>query len=954
RIYGKGKFKTGTLDFDDVYFCKELKYNPFSVSQMGDKKNNVLFTDTECLVLFSNFKLLDESQVLLRVPRKDNIYSVDLKSVVPTKGLTCLFAKATINESNLWHIRLGHINFKDMNKLIRGNLVRGLPLKIFENDHSCVACRKESNTKPHNGVAEKRNRTLIKAARTMLVNSNLPTTFWAEVVNTACYVLNRVLVIKPHNKTPYELIHGRAPLIDFMKSFGYLVTILNTRDHLGKFDVKPDEGFFVGYSVVRKAMRVFNKMTRIIDETLNIRFLENTSNVTGNGSNWHFDVDSLAISMNYVPVVVGKQTNGIVGTRYYIVTDQAEEKTVPKQEFILIPFRTTGPLISQGPKDSEEDSGMKPTKVDESRASMGRMFKPQEVNDTRIFVNAYDDEDVGAEADLNSLETTMNVSPIPITKIDKDHPKHQIIGDFNSAIQTRRMTKIPEEHAMKVIQALEDPSWIEAMQEELFQFQLQKFWTLVNLPNGKRAIETKWVFRNKKDERGIVVRNKARLVTQEEGIDYDEVFAPVARIEAIRLFLAYASFMGFIVYQMDVKSAFLYGTIDEEVYVFQPPSFEDPQIPDKVYKVEKALYGLHQVPRAWYETLSTYLIENRFRRGTIDKTLYTKKDKCDILLVQVYVYDIIFGSTKKSLYDEFEGLMHKRFQISSTGELTFFLGLKVQQKEDGIFISQDKYVAEILEKFNFATVKTASPPMEPNKALVKDEEADSVDVHLYKSMIGSLMYLTASRPDITFVVCACSRFQVTPKMSHLHAVKRIFRYLKGQPKLGLWYLRDSPFNLEAFSDSDYAGASLDRKSTTGGCQFLGKRLISWCYGFKNPVFHSKTKHIEIRRHFIRDSYEKKLIQVIKIHTDHNVVDLLTKVFHVSSCKINTARQKISTARQKLVLLSQNETVYKEWEEKMKRAATTASSLDVEQDSGNNNRIQSMATLNELNCWENRL
>ncbi|GKF37122.1 putative ribonuclease H-like domain-containing protein, partial [Tanacetum coccineum] len=203
------------------------------------------------------------------------------------------------------------------------------------------------------------------------------------------------------------------------------------------------------------------------------------------------------------------------------------------------------------------------------------------------------------------------------------------------------------------------------------------------------------------------------------------------------------------------------------------------------------------------------------------------KDKDDILLVQVYVDDIIFGSTKKSLCDEFEGWMHKRFQISSMGELTFFLGLQVQQKENGIFISQDKYVAKILKKFDFATVKTTSTPMKHNKALVKDEEADSMDVHLYRSMIGSLMYLTASRPDITFVVCACARFQVTPKTSHLHDMKRIFRYLKCQPKLGLWYPRDSPFELEAFPDSDYAGASLDRKSTIGGCQFLGKRLISW-------------------------------------------------------------------------------------------------------------------------------
>ncbi|GJT34212.1 putative ribonuclease H-like domain-containing protein [Tanacetum coccineum] len=397
--------------------------------------------------------------------------------------------------------------------------------------------------------------------------------------------------------------------------------------------------------------------------------------------------------------------------------------------------------------------------------------------------------------------------------------------------------------------------------------------------------------------------DKTRLVAQgyshEEGIDYDEVFAPVARIEAIRLFLAFASFMGFIVYQMDVKSAFLYGTIDEEVYVSQPPGFVDPDHPTKVYKVVKALYGLHQAPRAWYATLSTFLEKHGYKRGTIDKTLFIRRNKKDIMLVQVYVDDIIFGSTNKSWCDEFEALMQSRFQMSSMGELTFFLGLQVKQNKGGIFISQDKYVAEILKKFDLVNVKAAITPMETKLPLTKDEEAFDVDVHLYRSMIGSLMYLTASRPDIMYAVCVCSRFQVTPKISHLNAVKRIFKYLKGKPNLGLWYPRESPFDLEAFSDSDYGGSNLDRKSTTGGCQFLGQRLISWqckkqtimatstteaeyvaaanCCG-QNPVYHSKTKHIEIRHHFIRDCYEKKLISVEKIHTDLNVADLLTKPF----------------------------------------------------------------------------
>ncbi|GJY39516.1 putative ribonuclease H-like domain-containing protein [Tanacetum coccineum] len=271
----------------------------------------------------------------------------------------------------------------------------------------------------------------------------------------------------------------------------------------------------------------------------------------------------------------------------------------------------------------------------------------------------------------------------------------------------------------------------------------------------------------------------------------------------------------FPVYQIDVKSAFLYWNyIEEEVYVTQPPGFKDPDHPDKVYKVVKALYGLHQAPRAWYETLANYLLGNGFKRGKIDQTLFIKKQKGDILLVQVYVDDIIFGSTNKELCTGFEKLMKDKFQMSSMGELTFFLGLQVQQKEDGIFISQDKYVDEILKKFNYTDVKSASTPVDLEKPLVKDGDANDVDVHLYRSMIGSLMYLTASRPDIMFAVCACARFQVTLKTSHLLAIKRIFRYLKGKPTLGLWYSRDSPFELVAYTDSDYAEATQDRKSTT--------------------------------------------------------------------------------------------------------------------------------------------
>ncbi|GKD22311.1 putative ribonuclease H-like domain-containing protein [Tanacetum coccineum] len=654
--------------------------------------------------------------------------------------------------------------------------------------------------------------TLIKADRTMLANSKLPITLWAEALNTVCYVQNRVLVIKPYNKTSYELFLGRKPVLSFMRPFGCPVAILNTIDHLGKFDGKADEGFFVGYSTNSKAFRVFNSRTRIVEENLHVQFSENTPNIAGSGPNWLFDIDALTKSMNYKPVVAGNQSNGNAGTK---ACNDADSKSSPDAG-----FKPSGEEEKKDAEDPRNESG-NPTEGKDSEAPSTEeprinQEKDDNINSTNNIntasdgnntnnVNAVsstvntvgsevnvvdpktsielpndpnmpeledivysdDAEDVGAEADMNNLDTFIPVSPIPTTRIHKDHPVEQIIGDLNSAPQTRRMTKSVTEQAMfkepkKVIQALKDPSWIEAMQEELLQFKLQQVWTLMDLPNGKRAIGTKWVYRNKKDERGIVIKNKARLVaqgyTQEEGIDYDEVFAPVARIEAIRLFLAYASFKDFVVYQMDVKSAFLYGKIEEEVYVCQPPSFEDPDFPDRVYKVEKALYGLHQAPRAWYETLSTYLLDNGFQRGKIDKTLFIKRDKSDILLVQVYVDDIIFGSTRKKMCTEFEKMMHKKFQMSSMGELTFFLGLQVKQKEDGIFISQDKYVNEILNKFGFSDVKTARTPMETQKALLKDADGEDVDEHLYRSMIGSLMYLTSSRPDIMFAVCACARF----------------------------------------------------------------------------------------------------------------------------------------------------------------------------------------------------
>nr|GEV34651.1 hypothetical protein [Tanacetum cinerariifolium] len=568
-------------------------------------------------------------------------------------------------------------------------------------------------TPQQNGIAEKKNRTLIEVARTMLADSLLPISFWAEAVNTACYVQNRVLVSKPHNKTPYEFLLGRTPSIGFMRPFGCPVTILNTLDPLGKFDGKAGEGSFVGYSVSSKAFRVFNSRTQIVQETLHINFLENKPDVAGSGPTWLFDIDTLTKKsrggnvQQYVLFPLW-----LSGSKNPQNTDDDATFEVKEPEFevekleseVHVSPSSSAKTKKHDDKTKIEAKGKSPVKLSTGYRNLSEEFEDffdnsiNEVNAANIPVPAVGristnntntfivvgPSNTADKADYTNLETNITVSRIPTTRVHKDHHVTQIIGELSSATQTRKEPK-------RVHQALKDPSWIEAMKGKLLQFKMQK----------------------------------------EEGINYEEVFAPVARIEAIRLFLAYTSFMGFMVYQMDVKSAFMYGTIKEEVYVCQPPGFEDPDYPDKVYKVVKALYGLHQDPRAWYETLANYLLENGFQRGKIDQTLFIKKQKGNILLVQ----------------------------MSSMGELAFFLGLQVKQKQDGIFISQDKYVVEILRKFGLTDGKSASTPIDTEKPLLKDPDGEDVDVHTYRSMIGSLIYLTSSRPDIMFAVNDVVRLQ---------------------------------------------------------------------------------------------------------------------------------------------------------------------------------------------------
>nr|GEY80445.1 putative ribonuclease H-like domain-containing protein [Tanacetum cinerariifolium] len=606
KISGKGKIKTGKLDFDDVYFANELKFNLFSVSQMCDKKNIVHFTDTECLVLSLDFKLPDESQVLLRVPRENNMYNVNLKNIVSSGDLTCLFAKVTIDESNLWHRRLAHINFKTINKLIKGNLVRGLPTKVFENDNTCVACKKgkqhraSCKTKPDSSVDQPLFRLHMD--------------------------LFRPTFVKSLNKKSYCLVitddYSRFTWVFFLATKYETSLILKT--------------FITG---LENQLSLKVKVIRIDNGTEFKNF--NVNQFCGmKGIKREFSVPRTP------------QQNGIAERKNRTLIEAA--RTMLAYSLLPIPFWAEAVNTTCYNYDGDAAFDGKEHDFDAKKPESEVILSPSSSAQLRK-----QDDKTKKEAKGKSL-------------VESFTRYRDLSAEFEDCFKNSSN----EEEPKMVHQALKDPSWIEAIQEEL-----------------------------------------------------------------LYLCLLY----GFMMYQMDVKSAFLYGTIEEEVYVCQPSGFEDPDHPNKVYKVVKSLYGLHQAPRAWYEILANYLLENGFQRGKIDQTLFIKRHKVDILLVQIYVDDIIFGATNKDLCKFFEKLMKDKFQMSSMGELTFFLGLQVKQKKDGIFISQDKYVDEILRKFKLTEGKSASTLIDTEKPLMKDPDGEDVDVHTYSARSKQLLPLHPQR-----------------------------------------------------------------------------------------------------------------------------------------------------------------------------------------------------------------
>ncbi|GJS11629.1 retrovirus-related pol polyprotein from transposon TNT 1-94 [Tanacetum coccineum] len=730
-ILGYGDLVQGTITIKRVYYVEGLNHNLFSVGQFCDADLEVAFRKSTCYI--RDLKGND----LLTGSRGTDLYSITLQDLT-TPNLICLMAKATSSQAWLWHRRLSHLNFDTINLLSKNNIVNGLPKLKFVKDHLCSSCelgkakRKSFHTKTtpsskrrlqllhmdlcgpmrvesingkkglhaqvttvrtdkgteflnktlhayfakegirhetstartpeQNGVVERQNRTLVEAARTMLSAAKVPLFFWAEAIATACFTQNRSLVIPRHEKTPYHIINARKPSVKFFHIFGSLCYIVRDGENLDKMKEKGDACIFVGYSTQSKAYRVFNKRTRMIVETIHVNFDELPQMASDHVSS---DPDPPPLNIHSTHQTLTQVPTVTAPENIIQAETNIENAQFDKDEFINI-FST--PVQEQGETSSRHVV----------RSNMHTFYQTP------------------------SLRTTVEMCMFALT-VSQTEPKN-------------------------IKEAMADSAWIESMQEELHQFDRLDVWELVDRPLCKNVINLKWLWKNKRDEENTIIHNKSRLVAkgyaQKEGIDFEESFAPITRLEAVRLFIAYVAHKSFTVYQMDVKTAFLYGPLKEE----------------------KALYGLKQAPRAWYDELSNFLVSKGFSKGSIDPTLFITKHGEDILLVQIYVDDISFGSTNPKLSKQFGNLMHSKFDMSMMGVLKFFLGIQIHQSPRGIFINQAKYAQEILKKHGMNLCDSIGTPMATKHLdadLSDSDHAGYLDSR--KSTYGGIQFLSGDK-----------------------------------------------------------------------------------------------------------------------------------------------------------------------------------------------------------------
>ncbi|KAK1654085.1 hypothetical protein QYE76_071890 [Lolium multiflorum] len=593
-------------------------------------------------------------------------------------------------------------------------------------------------TPQQNGVVERKNRTIIEMARTMLSEFNSPHNFWGEAISTAVHYSNRLFLRPLHNKTPYELLTGNKPNVMYIRVFGCKCLVKNNKGKLGKFETRTIEGIFVGYAENSHAYRYYNRSSGTIEVSCDVVFLEDNGSqveqvvpcVAGNDVDPSSAIKHMGIGhIRPMEVHNDDQDDGVDVSS----TPQVEPSSTQAEPSSATQEPPSTQDESQSEEQEEDPHSMEQDHDDDQETSSTH-DQAQVVPHDQVLAR---DEFIDHEGTIRKIKAATRASDM---KVD------QVLGSISRGVVTRRhhalLITYCQHHAfvssfepLKVHEALVDPDWVIAMQEELECFTRNEVWSLVERPKDHRinVIGTKWVFKNKQDENGIVIRNKARLVAQGfaqiEGMDFEDTFAPVARLEAIRLLLAFASFHNFKLYQMDVKSAFLNGPLKETAYVAQPPGFEDPRRPNHVYLLHKALYGLKQAPRAWYEFLRDFLLHDGFCMGTVDSTLFTKRVKGGGLFIcQIYVDDIIFGGTNPNHNKAFELLMTRKFEMSMMGELKFFLGFQVRQLAKGTFISQEKYVKDMLKKFNMTNASPMKTPMPVKGQLGSCDGEKDVDI----------------------------------------------------------------------------------------------------------------------------------------------------------------------------------------------------------------------------------
>ncbi|GJY68548.1 putative ribonuclease H-like domain-containing protein [Tanacetum coccineum] len=747
RIMGYGDYQLGNVTILRVYYVEVLEHNLFSVGQFCDADLEVAFWKNTCFI----HNLEGKSKKSSHQPKAEDT-----------------------NQEKLYLLHM------DLCGLMR------VTLREFYENVGILHQTSVARTPQQNDVVERRNRTLIEAARTMLIFSKASLFLWAEAINTACYTQNRSLICHRYNKTPYEFMQDKKPDLSFFHVFGALCFPTNDNDDLEKLDAKADIGIFIGYTPAKKVFRIYNKRTRKIIETIHVTFDEMTamdSEQFRSGPGLHFMAPATS-SSGLVPNPVSQQPcippprgdwNRLFQpmfdeyfTPLSLASSPVQEVAAPRAvDLADSPVSTS---IDQDAPSSSTPS----TQEQEQSPNICQGF--EESPKTPIFHDDPLNESPHEESTSQGSSSNVRQSHTPfehLGKWTKGHPIANVIGDPFRSVSMRKQLQtdamwcyfdafLTSVEPKNFKQAMTEPSWIDAMQEEIHEFKRLQVWELVPCLYKVLLIKLKWIYKVKTDEFGGVLKNKARLVAQrfrqEEGIDFEESFAPVARIEVICIFVANAAHKNMTIYQMDVKTTFLNGELKEEVYISKPEGFVDQDNPSHVYKLKKGLL---------------------------------------------------------------------RSQTSTTCMMSFFLGLQISQSSRDIFINQSKYAYEIIKKYGMLYSDFVDTPMVEKSKLDEDLQGNPVDATLYCDMIGSLMYLTASRPDLIYAVCLCAWYHAKPTEKHLNAVKRIFRYLKGTINMGLWYSKDTRMSTTSNADADHARCQDTRRITSGFAQFLGDKLVSW-------------------------------------------------------------------------------------------------------------------------------